>query len=138
MGLTQHLFSVSAFAVVLLHTSHAEVVHAPDYEEQCSSNDQSKPPGTPPRGKNSDAQSRTGDTPTALPGCCLYMKYVTSSRQSCIVHHPLITAGLIPLMIQSVKLVAITVYRIIRITKCCELHRERALLVREGNVVCVA
>src|SRR5271168_4055111 len=138
MGLTQHLFSVSAFAVVLLHTSHAEVVHAPDYEEQYSSNGQSKPPGTPPRGKNLDTQSSTGYTPTALPGCCLDMKCVVSCGQSYIVHHPLITASLIPLLIQSVKLVTITVYRIIRITKCCELHRERALLVREGYIAHVA
>src|SRR5271168_2079961 len=92
----------------------------------------------PPRGKNLDTQSRTRETPTALPGCCLDMKCVVSSGQSCIVHHPLIAAGLVPLLIQSFKLVAIPVYRIIRITKCCELHRERALLVRERYIVHIA
>src|SRR5260370_22211036 len=96
-----------------------------------------EPPCAPPGRQDFDKELRAWLAPLATACCTLHAKSVNACRQSGVRGDPLIASHLIPLLIQSLQHVAISVCGSIEIAQGGKFDRENLLLVSKCNCICV-
>src|SRR5580658_1528483 len=110
---------------------NAPLIQSPEQGYSNGRAEQTKPPCTPPWGKDLHHHGRARVAPYAAAGRALYAKRVYTDRQGGVGSQTLVASDFVPCVVQSFKLVAIPVGARAQIAEGGECQREIALLMGE-------
>src|SRR5437762_172454 len=122
----------------LLHFLQAQQVERPQENQEHANANSTKPYRLIPGRQYLNAKRCSRFTPWTAAGGAFHDKRVGARRQSGVVGDALIAAHFVPLSVEPVQLIAISIRLGIEKTQCGELNREDVLPMRQGNGVRVS